>query len=233
MAVRNGIPSKELKPLSDIFDRFTRRVDRSRLLSDFFALAAMEIAAAVEPGNAERKKEFADLRGSYTVQEQDLMAQAFAALVTLFEEQGLNDWLGELYMLSGTSSSNGGQFFTPFNVSILCSKMAAQEGIRRIENGENVITVSEPACGSGGMVLAFAQCLRDAGVNYQQNMLADCSDLDQRCVHMAYVQLTLAGIPAVIRRQNTLTMEQFGPVWHTPALVFDWLRLRRYVQWTV
>jgi hypothetical protein len=40
----------------------------------------------------------------------------------------------------------------------------------------------------------------------------------RRCVHMAYVQLSLLGIPAVVVHGNALSLDVWG-VWYTPAHV--------------
>ena len=222
---------EEMQPLRKIFEKFSGRMDMYSLLSDFFAMAALEISVAVDrPTSAERAAELGRIRAKYSDSEQKLFAQALAETITLFDRHGLYDWLGELYMESSTSSKRAGQFFTPYSLSRLAATTTAKRGAELLADGEDVITVSEPTCGAGGMVLALADVLREQGVNYAWHMAAECCDLDERCVHMAYVQLSLAGIPAVVRRQNTLTMERYGPPWHTPALVFNWLHFRRYVK---
>jgi type I restriction-modification system DNA methylase subunit len=49
------------------------------------------------------------------------------------------------------------------------------------------LRLHEPACGAGGMVIAYADALRAAGLNYQTSMHAICIDVDARCVHMTYL----------------------------------------------
>ena len=78
------------------------------------------------------------------------------------------------------------------------------------------ITVHEPAAGSGVMVMAFAQALRDMGINYQQRMHAHVVDVEQTAVHMAYVQLSLMNIPALVIHGNSLSLQEWS-VWTTPA----------------
>ena len=77
------------------------------------------------------------------------------------------------------------------------------------------ITASEPCVGSGAMVIAMAESMREQGTNYQEHLHVTAVDLDIRCVHMAYIQFTLLHIPAVIVHGNTLTLEEFG---HWPTL---------------
>ena len=68
------------------------------------------------------------------------------------------------------------------------------------------------------MVIATAEAFRDEGINYQQAMHATCIDIDATAVHMAYVQLTLLHIPAIVIHGNALSLEQWG-YWLTPAHV--------------
>jgi len=46
------------------------------------------------------------------------------------------------------------------------------------------ISVCEPCCGSGAMILGAAKALKDAGYNYQQQMVVHATDIDIKCVHM-------------------------------------------------
>lgn len=80
----------------------------------------------------------------------------------------------------------------------------------------------------GGMVLALVENLHKNGFNYSRNLFVECGDIDSRCVHMAYLQLGLSGVPAVIYHRNALSMETWD-VWHTPALCMQWLRFRHLV----
>jgi len=94
--------------------------------------------------------------------------------------------------------------------------------------GKGFITVSEPACGAGAMVIACAQALREQGVNYQRCMHVTATDLDATAAHMAYLQLSLLHIPAVVVHGNSLAVTEFAH-WVTPAHVLGgWdLKFRR------
>lgn len=136
------------------------------------------------------------------------------------------DVLGELYMQSGKSSKMAGQFFTPFHVSRLTAELG-MESAKPDEYG--VITLNEPSCGSGGMILACAEWMRRRGINYAERLFAVGQDVDGRCVRMAYVQCSLAGIPAIIKHGDTLRMETHD-IWITPAALFNWVKFRRYAR---
>jgi hypothetical protein len=68
------------------------------------------------------------------------------------------------------------------------------------------------------MVMALAQALREQGINYQRCLHVTAIDLDPVAVHMAYIQLTLLHIPAVVIHGDTLRGETYS-VWRTLAHV--------------
>ena len=51
-------------------------------------------------------------------------------------------------------------------------------------------------------------------------MLVTATDIDLKCVHMCYLQLSLLGIPAVVIHGNSLTLEEHSH-WFTPAYILD------------
>lgn len=53
------------------------------------------------------------------------------------------------------------------------------------------------------------------------------SDIDQRCVHMTYLQLSLIGVPAIVYQRDTLTMKTWQK-WETPAYIMQYLRFKKY-----
>ena len=90
------------------------------------------------------------------------------------------------------------------------------DAIKPIVEEKGFVTVQEPCCGSGAMVVALADVMREEDINYQQHMHVTAIDIDSQCVHMAYLQLSLLHIPAVVIRGDTLRME-FSECWYTPA----------------
>ncbi|SAL86663.1 N-6 DNA Methylase [Caballeronia terrestris] len=129
--------------------------------------------------------------------------------------ESIADVLRQIFMALDLGSERAGQFFTPYEVSLLMAKMVTVGDGKEIRD-RGFITMDEPACGSGGMVVAVAQAMHEAGLNYPTLLHATCTDIDPTCVHMAYVQLSLLGTPATVVHGNSLTLES-RDVWHTPA----------------
>lgn len=215
------------------------KVNAHEFLSDVFECSAIAISNQFDMRQSdEREKRYLNIIKKYTPDMQQLLTEVFAKIFVLLSQQvnpavGFADYLGELYMRSDTRNSKAGQFFTPYCVSKACALCAIdpQRVEHAIENDE-VLTFSEPACGSGGMIIAAADTLYyKYHFNYSRNMLVECSDIDSRCVHMCYLQLSLAGIPAIIFRRNTLTMETWDR-WETPAYIMQWTRFKDFLRGT-
>jgi len=218
----------KLKPIESLIDSFRFRIDKASLLSDVFSLCACRISICCDQRTrADRMIEFDSIKKRYSDKEFMQICDIASEVFNICSEMALPDgeiydWLGVLYMRSGTSSGKAGQFFTPYNLSLLVARLAVRE-----RNADGIITIDEPACGSGGLVLASVEAIRGTGVNYAEEVFVHASDLDSRCVRMCYTQLSLAGVPAVIHRRDTLSMKTFE-TWCTPAYVFNYLKFRKY-----
>lgn len=216
-------------------EKLKYRSNTYQLLSDLFELFAITISNRADYRFKvwqERENRYKSIISAFDSSEigviQELFADVFILLSNMAIEGKFSDYLGELYMKSETASATAGQFFTPYHLSQLCARVTVTDEI--VSKAKNdILTVAEPSCGSGGMILALLEILsRDYGINYARNVFVDCTDIDKRCVHMCYLQLSLAGVPAVIRHGNALTFEQWDE-WHTPALCMQWSRFSKYV----
>ena len=129
--------------------------------------------------------------------------------------------LGEVYMESIGGNKNSGQFFTPYSVSLATARLTLPDTID--ENKK--LSLCEPTCGSGGMVIAAAQVLQEKGINYQRVLDVVCQDLDWTAVYMCYVQLSLLGVKAIvahiIRTVYSKLSERKGVLHACEAWTFD------------
>lgn len=133
-------------------------------------------------------------------------------------------------MRSGVGDKYFGQFFTPYHISTLMARATLlPEVINEKKDKDEILTLNDPCCGGGGLMIATLDVLKTSGFNYAYNCFIDCGDIDIRCVHMTYLQLSLSGVPAVVRHQNALTREQWS-VWYTPALLIQYTRFFKYVR---
>ncbi|AIA69928.1 conserved hypothetical protein [Pectobacterium atrosepticum SCRI1043] len=140
-------------------------------------------------------------------------------------EFSASDFLGSVFMELELGDQRRGQYFTPYSVGYMMAKLQLADGLPALTSGErDFITVSDPACGAGGLIVAMAQAMLEAGFNPQKQMMAVCVDIDPVAAMMAYVQLALCGIPAMVIVGNSLSME-FRQTWRTPFwMMFGWER---------
>ncbi|MFQ6289577.1 N-6 DNA methylase [Yersinia enterocolitica] len=126
-----------------------------------------------------------------------------------------DDVLGRIFMSLELGDARRGQFFTPFDVSRMMAMMSVHDLDSKLKQ-KPFLTVREPACGAGGMVIAVAEQFSLAGYPPHQHMFASGIDIDPVATAMFFLQLTLLQIPAEIITGNSLTL-QHSRVIRTPA----------------
>lgn len=151
----------------------------------------------------EREQMYLDTMRKYTEKDRQRLFELTACLVDTLED-GPDDALGKVYMESGMGSKAAGQFFTPFHVAELSARTALVDMIPSLKDEKTKLTLNEPTCGGGAMIIAAAKVLMDEGINYQKVMEVVAQDLDWKGVYMCYVQLSLLGISAICVQGNTL-----------------------------
>ncbi|MBB1597447.1 N-6 DNA methylase [Achromobacter sp. UMC46] len=210
----------------------TRGIDR--VWSDWVEICAIALARADLAQREAREQRYLQVVAQYERAELDRLVQAFSHLVMAYEVRvqaaDFGDVLGSTFMMLDMGNAGAGQFFTPYEVSRLMGNMMMGNNQDLVDktSAQGFVRVLEPACGAGGMLIAAAHAMHDAQLNYQQCMHATAIDIDQRCVHMTFVQLALLHVPAVVIHGNGLTGE-CREQWFTPAHILGgWgARLRR------
>lgn len=224
-------PIPTVDEIIKMIDRSAYKVNRSKLIADVFECGALAISNQVDFNNYdEREQRYLEIIKSYSPSEQklivDIFAKVFALLSSVVYDNGtFNDYLGDLFMRCNQGNKNAGQFFTPYHISKFMAKITLSD----IENPpQRILTICDPCCGGGGMAIAALDVLKnDYNVNYAMDCFIECADVDIRCVHMTYLQLALAGVPAIVKHQNTLSKELWS-VWKTPAFIFQYHRFYKF-----
>lgn len=147
----------------------------------------------------QREGDYMQTMNKYELDERHKLVELAGMLTNAFEED-MCDMLGDIYMESAAGNKNLGQFFTPFHLSYACAACTLPEDISE----DNPFHINEPSVGGGGMIIAAAKVLKERGLNYQRCMKVVGQDLDWHGVYMAYVQLSLLGIDAIVVQGNTL-----------------------------
>ncbi len=216
-----------------LIDRSSYTVGKSKLISDVFACGALAISNLVDLTQYdEREEQYKQIMQGYKSKERELIAEVFGKIFALLssvtaDNGRFDDYLGELFMKCNQGNKNAGQFFTPYHIShFMASTMLIEADVEA--KSKDIITIFDPCSGGGGMLIAALDVLKnDYNVNYAYHCFMRASDIDIRCVHMTYLQLSLAGVPAIVCHQNSLTNEIWS-VWKTPAFIFQYQLFCKY-----
>lgn len=197
--------------------------DLRTVFTDFCEASAIAIRNRVDShGFREREESYERIRSQYSAAQMDRFSEALA-LVAIEVTQNPRDVLGETYMQLGIADRDRGQFFTPYNVAQLIAEMQLADTSTRVPP-RPFLTIYEPACGAGAMVIAMTQALARRGLDYRERLHVTADDLSLTAVHMSYLQLSLLNVPALVNRRDSLTLEHFD-TWATPAHVIGgWTR---------
>ena len=131
-----------------------------------------------------------------------------------------SDILGDIYHELRLNNEWNGQFFTPDHICRMMAEMV--NPVTENADRDGPITINEPTCGSGTMVIGAVWAMKRKNFDFQRNSFFVAQDIDIRCVWMAYIQLSLYGIPAVVIHGNTLTMEEWSR-WYTPYALMPFM----------
>ena len=234
---RNNLCPYPIPKIDDIvkdIEKAAYAVDTSKFVSDLFECGAIAISNAFDLAQKDKREErYLQIIRSYKPDQQKKLAEIFAKVYALlasvvYDNGKFNDNLGEIFMRCNLGNKNAGQFFTPYNISVLMARcLLDSDRLKEKADKDEIITINDPCCGGGGMLIAALEVLKSLGVNYARNCFMEATDVDLRCVHMTYLQLALAGVPAIVRHQNTLTRECWSS-WYTPAYLFQYLRFRKF-----
>lgn len=209
---------------------YTRR--NVEVFRDFVNLSACAFRNSIPfDFSQDVEAEYMKIIGNYSKEkgEPDKFALLLAITVQALELE-CADFLGHVYMSQEMGNECSGQFFTPTCVASAMSKMTLGNVKQAIdESASGYITINDPACGGAVMLIEAVNDAKAQGVDHSRELCIYAEDIDTVCVHMAYVQLSLLGVPAIVSHRNTISMETWSQ-WRTPVWVlngFDFKESRR------
>ena len=162
-------------------------------------------ACALAAGS--REAEYLEAIQPYGRDDLSQLSRAFALLVEEAESKPFEDVLGPYYIeiASHSCKQARGEFYTPQELSRAMAKMLVD--IDRVRSDGTPITVCDPCCGSGGMILALAQEFAPGSVDL---IRATCQDINPVAADMCYINTSLWGIPATVILGDSLRMTTRG-----------------------
>ena len=222
--------SPRLKSIVKLFESCRYKHDLYTVFGDWCETSAIALSNAVDLAPAEKREaRFQEIAGKYGSEAMGTFSKIMGEVVMALEDRP-HDVLGATFNALELHNKARGQFFTPYPVCQLMARIVAgsPDDMQKMIAERGFMLAQEPAAGSGAMIIALAEAILEAGINYQQCLHVTAVDIDPRAVHMAYIQLSLLHIPATIIVGDSLAM-RFSDQWHTLAHVMGgWsAKLRR------
>lgn len=217
--------SEHHKNFATVFYSLTERYGRFKVWSDFVTMAACAISNSCDRRFAtEREAMYSDCISRYSKEETELFTELFTETVLALEDNPEQDFLGGIFGTLNLHNEWQGQFFTPYHIG---SFMA---NINLINLGEElnqkpIVSVCDPCCGAGCLLIACANEVGKMNINYQDKLIFWAQDIDFVAAMMCYIQLSLLGCQAVVKVGNSLS-DPFTPgepmdekMWLTPMFI--------------
>lgn len=198
----------------EILEGLWRRHDSRSVFDAFVRVSACALAAQT------REPEYLEEAKRWTREELDVFGNALGALILEMEEKPFEDVLGGFYMeaaLSEKGRQRNGEFHTPKPVCDLMARMLVNPALPQ----EGNITVCEPACGAGAMILSFAQACPP---EVRRRLRVTAIDVNRTACDMAFINTTLWGIPTRIIHGNSISLECWA-AWNNVHWLLPWLSL--------
>lgn len=178
-------------------------------------MAACSLAAQT------REEQYLEEAKRWKREDLELFSQALGELVVEMEKKPFTDLLGVAWMDEDTwGKRHNGEYYTPQPVADLLVRMTLT-GIEELFEKQAIVTLCEPACGSGTMILAAAHMLQP----YLRRTRFTAIDLSAVACDMVFINTTLWGIPCRILHGNALSMR-----YHHEYRNFFWPRDPDFVQ---
>ena len=201
------------KDFLDIFNRISPSKHRYTVFTDFVTMFAISLHNAIVK-NEKWEEEYLRCIKGYAREDQLLFPKLLAIFVDISEGEPY-DHFGQLLMELGFSEDRKGQFFTPPELAEMMARMTLTSMEEKLVH-KAFITMSEPACGAGSMLLASVKVLMQAGYNPANVMWIQAIDIDRVSALMCYIQLTLWHVPAEVIVGDALSLK-YREHWFTPS----------------
>lgn len=237
MAKVIGRIDNDQKEFVKVMEKLTYRFQTWEVWQDFVVMFATAISNAIDTAHKEKREEaYMRIVKKYNKEELDLFPKLCAIVVEALEVDRDRDFLGELYMALNLGNHWKGQFFTPYNVCKMMSKITGGNFAEQIKK-DGYITVNDPACGAGALLIAYAnsalESLSKQDMNFQNYILFTAQDIDMITGLMCYIQLSLLGCAGYVKIADTIinpmsdgeALSEFSKpesdYWYTPMYFSD------------
>lgn len=196
-------------------EQLSRHRSTREVFDAFVRLAACAVACET------REAEYLEEAKRWNREELGLFSHALGALINEMDAHPFEDLIGTYYMefaLSTKGQQWNGEFHTPKSVCDLMARMILASS--EIPS-EGPITVAEPACGAGAMILALAGAMPPES---RRRLRVTATDINRTACDMTFINTTLWGIPCHVIHGNSISLQTWGQ-WRNIHLLMPWLSL--------
>jgi len=150
--------------------------------------------------------------GEFAKAEQEFTEGFGILLKNVYPEQTYRDVIGDLYMGLIGSDKGFGQFFTPWHIAKLMADLTIGTPELEQYTPQRPMTICDPACGSGVMLLAAASSLPRDFID-EGRVAFYGMDIDPTCIKMARLNMGLYGLDrplGFVKPTNELTKDEIN-----------------------
>ena len=196
---------------------YTRR--NQTVWVDFVTVTACSISNATDSENYDvREKLYVDTIKNYTHDEIIIFAKLLAITVMALEDDPEQDFLGTIFeQRLNLGNARNGQYFTPYYIGKFMAKLQGTDE-RPVVYRDGYVSVHDCYCGSGTLLIAYANKLKEQGISCSDEALFIAQDIDYVMAMMCYIQLSLLGCSGFVAVGDALVNP--NPTkenrWHMP-----------------
>ena len=223
---------KHEKEFLGIFQKLSQRHSAWNVWHDFIFLSATALSNQIDkrPGIwHKRENEYLRIIKRYDKNEQSDIPTLLALATASLQDNPAQDFLGRLFMALELSNHWKGQFFTPYDVADMMTRVTVGDGsvLKEKIRQNGFVSACDPTCGSGVMFIAFANRCRELGIDPSKDVLLIGEDIDETAALTCYIQLCLLGCVGSVTIGDALAEPVYATIeertWVTPAYM---LKLR-------
>lgn len=149
------------------------------VFTTFLEITANSLAAQTDPENAEKREQrYQEMASTMTPELLSSYARMLALLFLTVREYRDDpcDILGGIYHELNLNNEWNGQYFTPDDVCRLMAQITLPSD--ELSANDGPITINEPTCGSGTMVIGAIWAMQRKEFDYRHNTFFVAQDID-------------------------------------------------------
>lgn len=206
------------KQFQEVFNKLCWTRNCGQAWADFVTITACTISNSIDKDMFDQREQlYMRTIQNYTKDELESMVNLFAITVLAFDDNPEQDFLGDIYSVLGLLNKRIGQVFTPYHIAKFMALSTCGCWAEEVKK-KGFISINDPCCGSGVMLIAAANVALEQDLNYQNSVVFFGQDIDFTAAMMCYISLSLLGCVGYVAVGNSLNPDQptRENVWHLP-----------------